>query len=44
MGEFIIRWDFLTTGGVTSAIPIAFFFIRVQRQPIAGLTVGAVKG
>jgi len=44
MGELIIRWDLLTTGGVITAIPIVFFFMRVQRQRIAGLTVGAVQG
>jgi ABC-type maltose transport system permease subunit len=44
MGEFIIRWNRLTTGGVITALPIVFFFMRVQRQPIAGLTVEAVQG
>ena len=44
MGEFIIRWDLLTAGGVITALPIVFFFMLVQRQLIAGLTAGAVKG
>jgi hypothetical protein len=44
MGEFIIQWDLLTAGGVITALPIVFFFLLVQRQLIAGLTAGAVKG
>lgn len=44
MGEFIIRWDLLTAGGVITALPIVFFFMLVQRRLIAGLTAGAVKG
>ena len=44
MGEFIIRWDLLTAGGVITALPIVFFFMLVQRHLIAGLTAGAVKG
>ena len=44
MGEFIIRWDLLTAGWVITALPIVFFFMLVQRQLIAGLTAGAVKG
>ncbi len=31
-------------GGVITALPIVFFFMLVQRQLIAGLTAGAVKG
>jgi ABC-type glycerol-3-phosphate transport system permease component len=34
----------LTAGGVITALPIVFFFMLVQRQLIAGLTAGAVKG
>jgi len=44
MGEFIIRWDLLTAGGVITALPIVIFFMLAQRQLIAGLTAGAVKG
>ncbi len=43
MGEFIIRWDLLTAGGVITALPIVFFML-VQRLLIAGLTAGAIKG
>jgi multiple sugar transport system permease protein len=44
MGEYIIRWDLLTAGGVITALPIVLFFMLVQRRLIAGLTAGAVKG
>jgi multiple sugar transport system permease protein len=44
MGEYTIRWDLLTAGGVITALPIVFFFMLVQRRLIAGLTAGAVKG
>lgn len=44
IGEFIIRWDLLTAGGVISVIPTVLFFMLVQRHLISGLASGAVKG
>lgn len=44
MGEYIIRWDLLTAGGVLACLPIVFFFMLVQRYLVQGLTAGAVKG
>lgn len=44
MGEFIIRWDLLTSGGVLSAIPIIIFFLFLQKYLIQGLSAGAIKG
>lgn len=44
MGEYIIRWDLLTAGGVLTGLPIVFFFMLVQRYLVQGLTAGAVKG
>lgn len=44
IGEYLIRWDLLTAGGVISVIPTVLFFMLVQRNLIAGLTAGAVKG
>ncbi|MDI6772601.1 MAG: carbohydrate ABC transporter permease [bacterium] len=44
IGEFIIRWDLLMAGGVITAVPVTVLFMLVQRQLIAGLTAGAVKG
>jgi multiple sugar transport system permease protein len=44
IGEFVIRWDLLTAGGVISVIPTVLFFMLVQRHLISGLASGAVKG
>jgi multiple sugar transport system permease protein len=44
MGEYMIRWDLLTAGGVLAAIPIICFFMVLQKNLIQGLTAGAVKG
>jgi multiple sugar transport system permease protein len=44
IGENIIRWDFLTSGGVIAAIPILIGFMFAQRGLISGLASGAVKG
>jgi multiple sugar transport system permease protein len=43
VGEYLIRWDLLTAGGVLSALPTVIFFLLVQRHLISGLTSGAVK-
>lgn len=44
IGEYQIRWDLLTAGGVVAAIPVLIGFVLVQRNLIDGLTAGAVKG
>lgn len=44
IGEYQIRWDLLTAGGVVAAIPVLIGFMLVQRNLIDGLTAGAVKG
>jgi multiple sugar transport system permease protein len=44
IGEYQIRWDLLTAGGVLAALPVLAGFMFVQRQLISGLTAGAVKG
>lgn len=44
IGEYTIRWDLLTAGGVIATLPTIVFFLLVQRRLIAGLTAGAVKG
>jgi|HigsolmetaGSP12D_1036236.scaffolds.fasta_scaffold01949_4 multiple sugar transport system permease protein len=43
IGDYVTRWDLLTAGGVTAAIPILVFFLIIQRRLISGLTSGAVK-
>jgi multiple sugar transport system permease protein len=44
IGENLIRWEFLTAGGVLAAIPILIGFMYAQRSLISGLASGAVKG
>jgi multiple sugar transport system permease protein len=44
IGEYLIRWDLLTAGGVIATLPTVIFFLLVQRKLIEGLTAGAVKG
>lgn len=44
IGEYQIRWDLLTAGGVIAALPVLVGFMLVQRNLIDGLTAGAVKG
>lgn len=44
IGEYQIRWDLLTAGGVLAALPVLVGFMLVQKQLVSGLTAGAVKG
>ncbi len=44
IGDYQIRWDLLTAGGVLAAIPVLVGFMIVQKQLIHGLSAGAVKG
>jgi multiple sugar transport system permease protein len=44
IGDYQIRWDLLSAGGVIAAVPVLVGFMLVQRNLIAGLTAGAVKG
>jgi len=44
IGENLIRWEFLTAGGVLAAIPILIGFMYAQKSLISGLASGAVKG
>lgn len=44
IGDYQIRWDLLTAGGVLAAIPVLLGFMLVQKQLIKGLSAGAVKG
>jgi len=44
IGENIIRWEWLTAGGVLAAIPILIGFMFAQKALISGLASGAVKG
>ena len=44
IGDYQIRWDLLTAGGVIAAVPVLVGFMLVQKQLIGGLAAGAVKG
>lgn len=44
IGEYQIRWDLLTAGGVLSVLPVVLGFLLVQKRLVAGLAAGAVKG
>jgi multiple sugar transport system permease protein len=44
VGENLIRWEFLTAGGVLASIPILVGFMYAQKGLVAGLSSGAVKG
>lgn len=44
IGEYQIRWDLLTAGGVLAVLPVIVGFLLVQKRLVAGLAAGAVKG
>jgi multiple sugar transport system permease protein len=44
IGENLIRWEFLSAGGVLAAIPILIGFMLAQKALISGLASGSVKG
>ncbi|NDK31114.1 carbohydrate ABC transporter permease [Nesterenkonia haasae] len=44
IGEYQIRWDLLTAGGVLAVVPVILGFLLVQKHLVAGLAAGAVKG
>lgn len=44
IGEYQIRWDLLTAGGVLAVIPVIVGFLLVQKRLVDGLAAGAVKG
>lgn len=44
IGDYQIRWDLLTAGGVLSVLPVIVGFLIVQKRLVAGLAAGAVKG
>ena len=44
MSQYNIRWDLITAGGIIVVIPVVIMFVIVQKDLIAGLTAGGVKG
>ena len=44
IGQFMIQWGLLTSGGVIIIIPVLILFFIFQRRLVQGLSAGAVKG
>jgi len=44
IGEHVIDWGLLTASGIITGLPIIILFMFIQKNLIAGLTSGAVKG
>jgi ABC-type glycerol-3-phosphate transport system permease component len=43
-GQFKAEYGQVMAGAVVSVIPVIYVFLRLQKQFIAGLTLGSVKG
>jgi ABC-type glycerol-3-phosphate transport system permease component len=43
VGQYSTDWPILTAGLVMSILPVIAVYVRMQRQFVAGLTLGAVK-
>ena len=44
IGQFGVQWELLTAGGIITVIPVCVMFFFAQKNLVAGLTAGAVKG
>jgi multiple sugar transport system permease protein len=44
VAHYKIRWDLITTGGIITFMPVVIIFMLVQKNLIAGLAAGSVKG
>lgn len=44
VGQLGVQWELLTAGGIITVLPVCLMFFFVQKQLVAGLTAGAVKG
>jgi len=42
MGQYSTNWPALTAG-LTSVVPVVIVYVRMQRQFVAGMMLGAVK-
>lgn len=43
MGQYATNWPTLTAGLTLSIIPVVIVYVRMQKQFVAGMTLGAVK-
>lgn len=44
VGEYDLRWDIISAGAVAAMVPVVIMFMLVQKNLVAGLTAGSVKG
>ncbi len=44
VGEYDLRWDIISAGAVAAMVPVVIMFMFVQKNLVAGLTAGSVKG
>ena len=44
VGEYDLRWDIISAGAVAAMIPVVILFMFIQKNLVAGLTAGSVKG
>jgi multiple sugar transport system permease protein/raffinose/stachyose/melibiose transport system permease protein len=43
MGQYSTNWPALTAGLTLSVVPVVIVYVRMQRQFVAGMMLGAVK-
>ncbi len=43
IGQYSTDWPTLTAGLTLSIVPVVIVYVRMQRQFVAGMTLGAVK-
>ncbi|MEJ7137348.1 carbohydrate ABC transporter permease [Amphibiibacter pelophylacis] len=43
-GQWVARWNLVSAGAILAALPPVLIFFLMQKQFIAGLTMGATKG
>lgn len=44
VGRYTTQWEYLTTASFLAIIPVVVLFLLIERQLVAGLAGGAVKG
>ena len=43
-GAWVAQWQLVSAGSIVAALPPVLIFFLMQKQFIAGLTLGATKG